>query len=73
MVHHLGESIDGIVFEGERFADFTGGAAAAIGDHVGGHRCAKPAVFLVDVLDDALAAIATRKIEIDVGPFAAFL
>ena len=73
MIHHLGESIDRIVIERERLADFTGGAAAAIGDHVGGHRCTKPAVFLVYVLDDALPAIAARKIEIDVGPFAAFL
>ena len=33
-------------------------------------RCA---VLLVDVLDHALAAIAARQIEIDVGPLAALL
>ena len=33
-------------------------------------RCQLP-VFLVDVLDDALAAIAARQIEVDVRPFAA--
>jgi hypothetical protein len=31
------------------------------------------AVLLVDVLDDALAPIAARQIEVDVGPLAALL
>ena len=57
--------------EAERLAHFARRASAAIGDHVGGHRRAEPAVLLVDVLDDALAAIAARQIEIDVGPLAA--
>ena len=34
---------------------------------------AQAAVFFVDVLDHALAAIAARQIQIDVGPFAALL
>ena len=57
--------------EAERLAHFARRAAAAIGDDVGGHRRAEPAVFLVDVLDHLLAAIAARQIEIDVGPLAA--
>ena len=48
-------------------------APAAIGNHVGRHRRAVLAVLLVDVLDHALAAIAARQVEIDVGPLAALL
>ena len=59
--------------EAERLPDFARRAPAAIGDDVGGHRRAERAVFLVDVLNDALAAIAARQIEIDVGPLAALL
>ena len=73
VVHHLRQPIDLVFAKRERLADFTRRAAAAIGDDVGGHRRAQPAVFLVDVLDDALATIAARQIEIDVGPFAALL
>ena len=62
-----------LLVERQRLAHFARGAAAAIGDDVGGHRRAQPAVLLVDVLDDALAAIAARQIEIDVGPLAALL
>ena len=62
-----------VALEAERLADLARRAAAAIGDDVGGHRRAEPPVFLVDVLDDALAAIAARQIEIDVGPLAALL
>ena len=73
VVHHLREPIDLLLVERQRLADLARGAAAAIGDDVGGHRRAQPAVLLVDVLDDALAAIAARQIEIDVGPLAALL
>ena len=65
-------SISSLV-ERQRLAHLARGAAAAIGDDVGGHRRAEPAVFLVDVLDDALAAVAARQVEIDVGPLAALL
>jgi len=67
VVHHLREPIDLVFAERERLADLARGAAAAIGDDVGRHRGAEPPVLLVDVLDDALAAIAARQIEIDVG------
>ena len=57
--------------------DFARGAAAAIGDDVRRHPMAlggaELPVLLVDVLDDALAAIAARQIEIDVRPLAALL
>ena len=67
----LRQPIDLPFVEIERLADFARRALAAIGDHVGGHRRAVLAVFLVDVLNHALAAIAARQIEIDVGPLAA--
>ncbi len=70
-MHHPREAIDLPFVEIERLADFARRALAAIGDHVGGHRRAVLAVFLVDVLNHALAAIAARQIEIDVGPLAA--
>ena len=41
--------------------------ARAIGDHIGGHRGPMGAVLSVDVLDDLLALITRRQIEIDVG------
>ena len=71
LVHHLREPIDLRGVEAERLADFARGAAAAVGDHVGGHRRPQPAVLLVDVLDHPLAPVAARQIEIDVGPLAA--
>ena len=51
--------------EAERFANFTRRRFIAIGDDVRGHRRSVNAVRLVDVLDDALALIARRQIEID--------
>ena len=73
VVHHLRQPIDLRRIEAERLPHLARRAAAAIGDDVGGHRRAEPAVFLVDVLDHLLAAIAARQIEIDVGPLAALL
>ena len=57
----------------EHLADLARRGPAAIGDDVGGHGRAELAVALVDVLNDALALIAARQIEIDVGPLAALL
>jgi hypothetical protein len=85
----------------ERLPHFPRGAAAAIGNDVGGHCYSRPfggyswpfggyswpfggyswpfgggaelSVLPVHVLNDALAAIAARQIEIDVGPLAALL
>ena len=73
VVHHLGEPIDLHGIEAERLAHFARRASPAIGDDVGRHRRAETAVLFVDVLDDPLAAIAARQIEIDVGPLAALL
>ena len=68
-----GEAIQGFGIERERFADFARGGAPAVGDDVGGHGRAQLAVALIDILDGALALVAAGEIEIDVGPFAAFL
>ena len=73
VVHHLRQPIDLRGVEAERLAHFARGAPPAIGDDVGRHRRAEPAVFFVDVLDDPLAPIAARQIEIDVRPLAALL
>ena len=73
VVHHLREPIDLHRIEPERLADLARGAAAAIRDDVRRHRRAEPPVFFVDVLNDALAPIAARQIEVDVGPLAALL
>ena len=59
--------------QAERLADLARRAAAAIGDDVGGHGRAEPAVALVDVLDDLLAPVAARQVEVDVRPLAALL
>ena len=71
VVHHLRQPVDLRRVEAEHLAHFARRAPAAIGDDVGRHRRAVLAVLLVDVLDDALAPIAARQIEIDVGPLAA--
>ena len=71
MVHRLREPIDLVGIDRQRFSDLARGTPAAVRDHVGGHRGAELAVALVHVLDGALAAIAARQIEIDVGPLAA--
>ena len=73
LIHHLRQAIDLPGIDPQRLPHFARGAAAAIGDHVGRHRGAEPSVFLVDVLDHPLAAVAARQIEIDVGPLAALL
>ena len=73
LVHHLRQPVDVRLVQIERLAHLARGAAAAIGDDVGGHRRAVLAVFLVDVLDHPLPAIAARQIEIDVRPLAALL
>ena len=64
----IGKALQHILAEIERLADFAHGAAAAIGDDVGGHGRAVPAVAAEDFLDDLLAPVAAGQIEIDVGP-----
>ena len=57
--------------EAEDLADIARGAASAIADDICSHRRAMFAVTLVDVLNDALPLIAARKVDVDVGHFAA--
>ena len=71
VVHHLRQPIDLHRIEAERLADLARRAAPAVGDDVGRHRRAEAPVLFVDVLDDPLAPIAARQIEVDVGPLAA--
>ena len=69
----LRQAVDLFEREAERLADLAHGAARAVGDDVGGHRRAARAVALVDVLDDALALVAARQVDVDVRPLAALL
>ena len=73
VVHRLREPVDLFGTDRQRHADITRGAAAAIRDDIGGHGRTKTAVLLVHVLNDALATVAARQVEVDVRPFAAFL
>ena len=73
VVHHLREPVDLRRIEAERLPHLARRAAPAVRDHVGRHRRAEAPVFFVDVLDDLLAPVAARQIEIDVGPLAALL
>ena len=73
VVHRLGKPVDLAGIEGERHPDITRSAAASIRDDIGGHGRAQPTVFLVDVLDDTLTAVAARQVEVDIRPLAAFL
>ncbi len=69
----LGQSLDEVGRQAEGFPHLARAAPAAIGNHVGRHGRAVPAVALVDVLDDLLAAVAARQVEVDVGPLPALL
>ena len=57
----------------EDLAHLAHGALRAVGDDVRGHARAARAVALVDVLQDLLAAIARRQVDVDVRPLAALL
>src|SRR5499427_332737 len=59
--------------QSERLAHLSRRAPSAIGDDVGGHGRAQASVALVDVLDDLLAPITARQVEVDVGPLPALL
>ena len=71
--HVAREAVDLVHRDVEDLADLARGAAVAVGDHVRGHRRTGGAVALVDVLDDALATVAARQVEVDVRPLAALL
>ena len=60
-IEHIGGKV-------ERLADFAHRAAAAVGDHICRHRRSVRAVASIHFLDDALAPVAAREIEIDVRP-----
>ena len=65
------QAVERLRLEAQRFAHLARGGAPAIGDDVGGHGRAQFAVPFVDVLDDALAPVARRQVQVDVGPLAA--
>ena len=64
----LGDAVQLLLRQPEDLADLARGGARPVRDHVGGHRRARRAVALVDVLDHLLSLVAAREIEIDVRP-----
>jgi len=66
----LGDAIQGRVRDLEDFSHFANGRARAVAHDVRHHRRVRTVVFLVDVLDDFLAAV-VLDIEIDVRRFGA--
>ena len=69
----LRQPVDLALLDPQHLADLARGAPVAVGDHVRGHRRRGGAVARVDVLDHALAPVAARQVEVDVGPLAALL
>jgi len=69
----LGDAVHLLEREAQRLADLACRRARAVGDDVGGHAGAVRPVAPVDVLDDLLALVARRQIEVDVRPLAALL
>src|SRR6185369_5441982 len=65
---HRCQACERVIIEAEGFTDLESGKASAIGDEVSGHRSAESSVELVDILDDELTLIHTRKVEIAVAP-----
>src|SRR5215475_9142429 len=59
--------------QSERLAHLSRRAPSAIGDDVGGHGRAQASVALVDILNDLLAPITARQVEVDVRPLPALL
>src|SRR5687768_13647622 len=64
----VGKAIEHIGRKVESLADFTSGAAPAIGDYIRGHRRTVFTVTPTNLLDDALSAVAARQIEINIRP-----
>ena len=71
VAHHFREPIDLRLVEAERLPHFARRAAAAVRDDVGRHRGPETPVLFIDVLNDLLAPVAARQIEVDVRPLAA--
>ena len=68
----LGQATDRLRIHTEDLAHFTHGHFGPVGDDVCGHCRAGMAVFRKNVLDDLLALLPRRKINVDVGPLASF-
>src|SRR5262249_12489505 len=68
-----GEAVDLLGGHAQDLADLPRGAAVAVGDDVGGHGRPPRPVFLVDVLDRPLPAVAAGPVQVDVRPFAPLL
>ena len=71
--HQAGKTVQGLAIEAERLADLARRRTATIRDDIGCHGSAQFAVALIHILNGTLALIATGKVEIDIGPLAAFL
>jgi hypothetical protein len=69
----LGQLVDAVRVQPQHLAHLAHGRARAVADHRGGHAGAVGAVLGVDVLDDLLARVARREVQVDVGPLAALL
>src|ERR1700680_236391 len=65
--------VQGLRIKTQSLAHFARSHAAAISDDVGGHGSAALAIAFIQILNHAFALVATGEIEINVGPFAAFL
>src|SRR5579872_221943 len=63
--------IERLGIESQSFAHLPPRHSAAISNDVGRHGRTALAITLVQILNDAFALIATRQIEIDIGPLAA--
>src|SRR5581483_6325424 len=69
--HRGGNFVERLGIESESLAHFSRSHATAVSNDIGSHGRAAFSIFLVDVLDDALALIAAGEIDINVGPLAA--
>src|SRR6266576_1212450 len=69
-VHQAGQLVQSLAIEAQYFSDFARRRTATVGNHVRGHRCAQLPVALVHVLNGFFTLVATRQIQVDVGPLA---
>ena len=69
----LGDSAHLLERESQRLAHLTCRRARAVGDDVGGHTGAVRSVALVDILNDLLALVARRQVEVDIRPLTPLL
>jgi len=67
-VHQARQLVQSLAIEAQHFSDFAGRRTATVGNHIRGHRRAQLPVALVHVLNCFFTLIATRQIEVDVGP-----